>query len=111
MLTYLAVGLIAACAGAPEGKPGVPDGAAFQGAPLNPTHEGKPVILGFDTHHPDCFVALDGGDTESVDCSDEALSRLAGCKGGKLYRAKEGDGCVCVPLADEPAAAVDCPAD
>jgi hypothetical protein len=105
-----AVLLLAACGTAAGGGRAATGADQHHGAPLNPVHEGRPVILGYDSHHPDCFIVHpDGGETEVVSCPDEVLSLLEGCRGGELYRAKDGEGCVCVPIADEPHTRTECP--
>lgn len=106
-------GAAAGC-GAGASAPAV-DAAEYRGAePLNPRLEdGRVVHLGYDTHHPECFVFGAGNDesgkkkAEEIECPAGA-ARLKDCPGGVLYRSSAQPGCICVETGGE-ARRVDCP--
>lgn len=106
-----ALALLAACGGAAAAGPGV-DPAEYQGGEaLNPRlPDGRIVHLGFDTHHPECFVFVEGPEkkTEEIECPEPAL-RLKDCPAGVVYLSKKQDGCICVPAGDEAATRIGCP--
>ena len=76
---------------------------------LNPVlDDGTPVMMGYDSHHPDCFTfPTDEKDSEKVACPDKALAVLHDCRGSKLYLT--GSSCVCVPVSGEETSEVACP--
>ena len=99
-----AVGCAASGAAAPSETP------ADAGRLLNPRADGQPVMLSYDSHHPDCFTfPSEGKESEKVACPKGALGLLSDCRGSRLYTKKSGGGCLCVPVSDEPAVDVDCP--
>jgi hypothetical protein len=81
------------------------------GEMLNPRlGDGRPVHLGYERHHPECFVFAAGSEerTEEVECPEAAL-RLEDCPGGLVYRSKTQPDCVCVPAGGEEPRRMNCP--
>ncbi|HSN98966.1 MAG TPA: hypothetical protein VLS89_11795 [Candidatus Nanopelagicales bacterium] len=116
-VAWLLLAALSACGGGAVAGPGV-DAAEYQGGEaLNPRlPDGRIVHLGFDSHHPECFVFSEGAGegaggekkTEEVECPAEAL-RLDECQAGVVYRSKKQPGCVCVPAGGEEARRIGCP--
>lgn len=108
--TAAAIGVgVAACA-----APTKPTTASFEGGRLlNPKlPDGTPVMMGYDSHHPDCFTFPDGdGESDKVDCPEGVTKILHDCRGSKLF-ARTGDRagtCVCVPVSGEEPQELECP--
>lgn len=107
----MAAALLAVAACGPAVPPLAP-GDYDDSKPLNPRlSDGRPIYLGFDSHHPDCFAFHDDGgaerQTEVVDCPPAAVDRLRNCAGGLLFPAT-GGGCACVPASGEDPERVAC---
>jgi hypothetical protein len=93
------------------------DAAEYQGSEaLNPRlPDGRVVHLGYDTHHPECFVFAAGTDeagkqkTEEIECP-AGEERLKDCPGGVIYRSKTQaqPGCICAEIGGE-ARRIACP--
>jgi hypothetical protein len=70
--------------------------------------DGTPVMLSYDSHHPDCFTfPEEGKDSQKVACPEEAMRVLDDCRGSKLYQTPTG--CLCVPVSGDPASEMECP--
>ena len=106
-ITWLLASSAEACA--PAAAPVSAD-ARKDGPPLNPKlPDGRVVYRTFEDHHPECFAFVGATrQTETVDCPPGALEKLASCPGGKLFEARDGQGCICV-LEDGSAERVRCP--
>ncbi len=110
------LGLLTTGACAPAGTapsdPAVGSSApAPDGRLVNPKlADGTPVMMGFDSHHPDCFTfPSDTADSVKVECPENAFKILESCRGARLYaKATFGD-CVCVPVADGETTELPCP--
>ncbi len=72
--------------------------------------DGTPVMMGFDSHHPDCFTFPESGkESVEVDCPDKVMQILHACRGARLIKTSPGL-CTCVPVSEAPAKETACPA-
>ena len=114
VLLGVLLGVIACGGGASSGPP--VDPAEIKDAEvLNPRlDDGRVVHLGYDTHHPECFVLAEGTDeggkqkTEELECPP-GEQRLKDCPGGVIYRSKTRPDCICVAIGGEDPRRIDCP--
>jgi hypothetical protein len=115
---WIGLGLLFGAAGAACGGGGGASGSAVDPAEykdaevLNPRlDDGRIVHLGYDRHHPECFVFAGGGaerKAEEIECPEPAL-RLKECPGGVVHRSRTQPGCVCVDTAGEEPRRIECP--
>jgi hypothetical protein len=108
--------VVSGCGGpaAPSGPP--VDAVEYKGGiSFNPRlDDGRLIHLGFEGHHPTCFVfaagAPEGGPrpTEEVACPP-AAQLLHACPGGLLFPSRKRLGCICVPAGEDAPHRVDCP--
>lgn len=107
MHRYIFVLLVGCGGNTPATTAAAPEGGRL----LNPVlGDGTPVMMGYDSHHPNCFTFPSAGkESEKVACPDQALAVLHDCRGSKLYLTKDGSSCVCVPVSGEEISEVACP--